>query len=60
MAFPIATLEKNILAEILKGAADKLQEAGVTLVGGHSIDDQEPKFGLAVTGTVHPGRGPFN
>ncbi|OAK69098.1 selenide, water dikinase SelD [Lederbergia galactosidilytica] len=56
VAFPIATLEKNILAEILKGAADKLQEAGVTLVGGHSIDDQEPKFGLAVTGTVHPDK----
>ncbi|MEZ7173721.1 selenide, water dikinase SelD [Sporosarcina sp. OR05] len=56
VAFPIANLDKEILTNILKGAADKLQEAGVTLVGGHSIDDQEPKFGLAVTGTVHPKR----
>ncbi|HLU23695.1 MAG TPA: selenide, water dikinase SelD [Bacillaceae bacterium] len=56
VAFPIATLEKKILAEILRGAADKLQEAGATLVGGHSIDDKEPKFGLAVTGTVHPDK----
>ncbi|MCR2822202.1 selenide, water dikinase SelD [Lederbergia panacisoli] len=56
VAFPIATLEKRILSEILRGAADKLQEAGATLVGGHSIDDKEPKFGLAVTGLVHPER----
>ncbi|MDY0410335.1 selenide, water dikinase SelD [Virgibacillus soli] len=54
VAFPISTLDKNILTEILKGAGDKLKEAGVALVGGHSIDDQEPKFGLAVTGVVHP------
>ncbi|MBS4219874.1 selenide, water dikinase SelD [Bacillus sp. FJAT-49711] len=54
VAFPIATLDKSILAEILRGAADKLQEAGAALVGGHSIDDKEPKFGLAVTGLVHP------
>src|SRR5690606_25424199 len=56
VAFPIATLNKKILAEILRGAADKLKEAGATLVGGHSIDDKEPKFGLAVTGTVHPDK----
>ncbi|MFJ7936761.1 selenide, water dikinase SelD [Sporosarcina sp. NPDC096371] len=56
VAFPIATLDKDILAAILRGAGDKLQEAGVTLVGGHSIDDQEPKFGLAVTGVVHPDK----
>lgn len=54
VAFPITTLDESILAEILRGAGDKLKEAGVSLVGGHSIDDQEPKFGLAVTGTVHP------
>ncbi|MFB1051027.1 selenide, water dikinase SelD [Paraliobacillus sp. JSM ZJ581] len=54
VAFPIVKLDKSILSAILRGASDKLQEAGVTLVGGHSIDDQEPKFGLAVTGTVHP------
>ena len=56
VAFPISTLDKRILSEILRGAGDKVQEAGATLVGGHSIDDKEPKFGLAVTGTVHPDR----
>lgn len=54
VAFPISSLDKSILADILRGAADKLAEANVALVGGHSIDDKEPKFGLAVTGTVHP------
>jgi selenide,water dikinase len=56
VAFPIKTLDKAILAEILRGAADKVKEAGATLVGGHSIDDNEPKFGMAVTGLVHPDR----
>lgn len=56
VAFPISTLDKSILSEILRGAGDKLKEAGVALVGGHSIDDQEPKFGLSVTGTVHPDK----
>lgn len=56
VAFPIANLEKSILSDILRGAGDKLIEAGITLVGGHSIDDQEPKFGLAVTGIVHPDK----
>ncbi|GIO27215.1 selenide, water dikinase SelD [Ornithinibacillus bavariensis] len=56
VAFPISTLDKNILSEILRGAGDKLREANVTLVGGHSIDDKEPKFGLAVTGIVHPNK----
>lgn len=56
VAFPIKKLDKQILADILRGAGDKVKEAGATLVGGHSIDDNEPKFGLAVTGTVHPQR----
>ncbi|WP_338779787.1 selenide, water dikinase SelD [Metabacillus sp. FJAT-52054] len=56
VAFPIADLDKQILADILRGAGDKLKEAGATLVGGHSIEDKEPKFGLAVTGTVHPDK----
>ncbi|MBM7599707.1 selenide,water dikinase [Virgibacillus halotolerans] len=56
VAFPIADLDKQILADILRGAGDKLKEADVTLVGGHSIDDKEPKFGLAVTGTIHPDK----
>ncbi|WP_217596384.1 selenide, water dikinase SelD [Cohnella sp. GbtcB17] len=56
VAFPINTLDKQILADILRGAGDKVREAGATLVGGHSIDDKEPKFGLAVTGVIHPER----
>jgi len=56
VAFPIKKLDKSILAAILSGAADKVREAGATLVGGHSIDDPEPKFGLAVTGVVHPDK----
>ena len=56
VAFPINTLDKSILADILAGASDKVRESGAVLVGGHSIDDQEPKFGLSVTGTIHPDR----
>lgn len=56
VGFPIKKLDPAILADILRGAADKVREAGATLVGGHSIDDQEPKFGLAVTGVVHPDK----
>lgn len=56
VGFPIKKLDKQILADILVGAGDKVKEAGAVLVGGHSIDDNEPKFGLAVTGIVHPGR----
>lgn len=56
VAFPISTLDKEILSEILRGAGEKLKEANITLVGGHSIDDKEPKFGLAVTGIVHPDK----
>lgn len=55
-AFPIGTLPVEVLAEILRGGAEKLLEAGVTLVGGHTIDDPEPKYGLAVTGLIHPDR----
>ena len=47
-------LPLDILAEILRGGADKAAEAGVLIVGGHTIDDPEPKYGLAVTGVVHP------
>jgi selenide,water dikinase len=55
-AFPSATLSLDVLAEILRGGADKMREAGVTLVGGHTLDDDEPKYGLAVTGLIHPDR----
>ncbi len=56
VGFPISILDKSILADILAGASDKVIESGATLVGGHSIDDQEPKFGLSVTGTIHPDK----
>lgn len=49
-------LPLDILAEILRGGGDKATEAGVLIVGGHTIDDPEPKYGLAVTGLVHPAR----
>lgn len=54
VGFPINKLGSNILADILRGASDKVVEAGAVTVGGHSIDDAEPKFGLAVTGVVSP------
>lgn len=47
-------MDKEVLSEILLGGAEKMQEAGVSLVGGHSIYDHEPKYGLSVTGQVHP------
>ncbi len=54
--FPRGKLPLEVLSEILRGGAAKAQEAGVLIVGGHTIDDPEPKYGLAVTGTVHPER----
>ena len=56
VAFPIKELPVSVLAEILRGGSDKAREAGIDILGGHSIDDHEPKYGLAVTGTVHPDR----
>jgi selenide,water dikinase len=47
---------REALADVLRGGADVAREAGVAVAGGHSIDDREPKYGLAVTGTVHPDR----
>ncbi len=54
--FPLARLKLEVLREILRGAQDKAREAGIDIIGGHSIDDHEPKFGLVVTGVVHPER----
>ena len=54
VAFPLETLGADVLREILRGGADAAAAAGVRVVGGHSIDDPEPKYGLAVTGIVHP------
>ena len=52
VGFPINDLPKSVLTEILQGGADKAEEAGIPIVGGHSIDDREPKFGLVVTGEI--------
>ena len=54
VGFPVKTLPLGMLNDILRGGAAKLMEAGACLGGGHSIEDLEPKYGLAVTGTVHP------
>lgn len=56
VCFPIDTMDITVLKDILKGGVDKMAEAGVVLLGGHSINDAELKYGLSVTGTVHPER----
>lgn len=56
VAFPIKTMDIGILRQIIQGGVDKLTEAGAVLVGGHSIEDKELKYGLSVTGFVHPAR----
>jgi len=56
VAFPICVLGVSPLQEILRGGSDKVAEAGAVIMGGHSIEDDEPKYGLAVTGIVHPDR----
>jgi selenide,water dikinase len=55
MMFPATGLPMEALGEILKGGYDKAEEAGVKIIGGHTIDDQVPKYGLAVVGLVNPG-----
>jgi selenium donor protein len=54
VAFPTRRLPMYVLEQILRGAVDRAQAAGISLIGGHTIDDPEPKFGLAVTGLVAP------
>jgi len=56
LAFSLEDLGHDVLREILRGGGDAAAAAGVAVVGGHSIDDAEPKYGMAVTGTVHPDR----
>lgn len=53
VAYPDA-LDMRILSEILRGGAEKVREAGAVVAGGHTVTDREPKYGLAVTGVVHP------
>ncbi len=55
VGFPVE-LPKDILGQVLQGGAAKAEEAGVLIVGGHTVDDAEPKYGMAVTGTVEPGK----
>lgn len=55
-AFPVNRLPLSVLEAILKGASDKAAEAGIPVLGGHSIEDNEPKFGMVVSGLVHPGK----
>jgi selenium donor protein len=56
VGFPSKRLPVDVLREILEGALEKADEAGISIIGGHTIEDTEPKYGLAVTGTVHPDR----
>lgn len=56
VAFPVKTMDLGILRQIIQGGIDKLKEAGVVLIGGHSVEDNELKYGLSVTGFIHPDR----
>ncbi len=56
VAFPVNLLPMEVLAEILRGGSETAALAGAPVLGGHSIDDPEPKYGMAVTGLVHPDR----
>ncbi len=56
VAFPSDRLPASVLNDILRGAADKAAEAGVVILGGHTVDDSEPKYGMAVTGIISPSR----
>ena len=56
VAFPKGKLDLAILGDIIKGGAERVREAGAVVIGGHSIIDPEPKFGMAITGVIHPSR----
>ena len=56
VAFPEKMIPYEVLGEIIRGAIDKVKEAGISIIGGHSIEDEEPKFGLVVSGEVSPGK----
>lgn len=60
VCFPVKTMDMDILRRILLGGLDKMREASVTLVGGHSVEDNELKYGLSVTGLIHPQKVLFN
>ena len=54
VGFPVEKLSLDVLVEILRGGSDKAAEAGISIAGGHTVDDSEPKYGLVVMGLVHP------
>jgi selenide,water dikinase len=56
VAFPARALPPEVLTQIIQGGLDKIHEAGCLLVGGHTIDDEELKYGLSVTGIIHPAK----
>jgi cysteine desulfurase len=56
VGFPTNRLPMEVLKQILKGAQDKATEAGISILGGHSIEDPEPKYGMVVSGIVHPDK----
>ena len=56
VAFPVKDMDISILRQIIQGGVDKMNEAGVVLVGGHSVEDKELKYGLSVTGFIRPDR----
>ncbi len=56
VAFPLKDMDISVLRQIIQGGLDKMTEAGVVLVGGHSVEDKELKYGLSVTGFIHPDR----
>ena len=56
VAFPKGTMDIEVLGQILRGGAERAREAGAVVIGGHSIIDEELKYGMAVTGVVHPDR----
>ncbi len=56
LACPVKTMDNSVFREVIEGGLVKIREAGALLVGGHSIEDEELKYGLSVTGTVHPDR----
>ncbi len=56
VGFPSNRLPIRVLQEILKGAQSVATKAGISIIGGHTVDDTEPKFGLAVTGLIHPDK----
>ena len=60
VCFPIKTMNLSVLQQVLQGGLNKIHEAGALLIGGHSVEDNEIKYGLSVTGIVHPDQVLFN